>query len=514
MKRSETTDSAGELLSPPDPVPHRHPGIYGNTPPFRAFLRIHSRPIFLGSFESLQEAVSARNRAVEVCDRHKAAGLPLTLSDLRGSRKAGTRSPLEKITNLLDPDADPAIERVRSKDRDRTLAKRWRTWVPAHLSLAKKIVAQAERDLARPRTHPPQQVTETAGPPPGAAAVAPQPPAVRVAEHVAGAPVGAGGQALPWEAWLTAFESDLVSRHCTTQHVRQTVRQAREVIYASGPGPLSQQNLQRAIGAIVEKGRSLRTANSYLCSLKSFMAWCLRGELIGKDVARGIRRYKSDRDRRHRRGAFTDEELARLLATAEASPAVWFGISGADRAELYHAAACTGLRLSTLRQIKVGQFYVSEFESVPHVRAFGEQLKDAEDLVIPIHPESAARLRRYLEGKPSASPAFKSTAGIWDTVRMLRKDLREAGIPYCTTTTLSNGQVRRSHVHDFHSLRMVFGTRCLRAGIPLPTVQAWMGHSTPTLTANVYSETLLTDGLKLLLKVPAIGGTPEDRQAA
>jgi integrase len=256
-------------------------------------------------------------------------------------------------------------------------------------------------------------------------------------------------------------------------------------------------------------------------ALKSFLAWCVRVRLIEENPARHIKRYKQERDRRHRRAAFTDQQLTRLLDVTKASGMVFRGIFGDDRAELYHAAACTGLRIGTLRKVVVGQFHVAETDAVAFVRVYAEQLKDAEDLTVPIAPDSAARLRRYFAGRGPNETAFKTPRRLEDAVQMLRCDLAEAGIPYCTTADAGNGRVRRTRVLDFHSFRKTFGTRCARAGVPLTTLQRWMGHSTPVLTANIYSEVVLEDTPELLLRIPSIardgghvGSKADDKKAA
>ena len=67
---------------------------------------------------------------------------------------------------------------------------------------------------------------------------------------------------------------------------------------------------------------------------------------------------------------------------------------------------------------------------------------------------------------------------------MLRRDLAEAGLPY---------QDERGRYYDFHSFRHRYITRLAAAGVPLAFAQKLARHSTPTLTANDYTQASLGD---------------------
>ena len=61
---------------------------------------------------------------------------------------------------------------------------------------------------------------------------------------------------------------------------------------------------------------------------------------------------------------------------------------------------------------------------------------------------------------------------------------------------------------DFHALRVTFGTALARAGVRLQVAQRLMRHSTPVLTANVYTRLELHD---LRGAVDNLGAKPEPR---
>ncbi len=60
---------------------------------------------------------------------------------------------------------------------------------------------------------------------------------------------------------------------------------------------------------------------------------------------------------------------------------------------------------------------------------------------------------------------------------------------------------------DFHALRVTFGTALARAGVRLQTAQRLLRHSTPVLTANVYTKLELHD---LRGAVARLSGTNEE----
>ena len=79
-------------------------------------------------------------------------------------------------------------------------------------------------------------------------------------------------------------------------------------------------------------------------------------------------------------------------------------------------------------------------------------------------------------------------------------DLTEAGIPVVDS---------RGRVVDFHSLRHSFVTALGRSGCPLVVAQALARHSTPTLTANTYSDVDATDQSQYLDRLALPTGEPD-----
>jgi hypothetical protein len=119
---------------------------------------------------------------------------------------------------------------------------------------------------------------------------------------------------------------------------------------------------------------------------------------------------------------------------------------------------------------------------------------------VPLRPDVAAMLREYLASKSSDSPVWP---GSWASARrgaaMLRRDLRDAGVPY-----IVDGPDGPAYA-DFHSLRHTFLTSLGKSGVELRTAQLLAGHSSPTITAR-YSHRSLADLADAVRKLPSPTG--------
>jgi len=69
-------------------------------------------------------------------------------------------------------------------------------------------------------------------------------------------------------------------------------------------------------------------------------------------------------------------------------------------------------------------------------------------------------------------------------------------------------------VVDFHALRTTFGTNLARGGVSLVMAQRLMRHSTPTLTANVYTVLSRDDERAAVAALPDWTGPAAEEQRA
>lgn len=207
---------------------------------------------------------------------------------------------------------------------------------------------------------------------------------------------------------------------------------------------------------------------------KGFIRWAHRNGRVGADGLAALEGWAIAGREVSRRRALTDDEIERLLATAAAGPVRW-NMTGPDRMMLYLVALSTGFRAGELRTRKVGDFALDVKQ--PHLRleALGAKNRKSVDQQLPA--EIVPLLRRWLSGRSRHELAWpgleKSPAG-----RMIRTDLLAANIERVD----SDGRKV-----DFHALRHTFASRMARAGVQLTDAQRAMRHSSPTLTANIYT---------------------------
>jgi integrase len=111
--------------------------------------------------------------------------------------------------------------------------------------------------------------------------------------------------------------------------------------------------------------------------------------------------------------------------------------------------------------------------------------KSNEARIVDLTPQARALLETwYAESGGGEGLVFeKETGGYLDgnytLKRVLYPALKRAGIPRVG---------ERGRKRDFHSFRHTFARIALEAGVPIDWVRAQLGHSSITLTVDVYGE--------------------------
>ena len=187
-----------------------------------------------------------------------------------------------------------------------------------------------------------------------------------------------------------------------------------------------------------EDGLAHRTCNHALRAIKSFSRWLALDKRIAQDPIASLTGFNSETDPKHQRRELTDDEITKLVGAAEANDDCAMG--GQDRAMLYRLALGTGFRASELRSLTPKSFDLTSDPPTVTVTAACSKRRRLD--VQPIRSDLAKLLSDWLSQKPSQNQVF--TAMPQMTGRMIRSDLKRAGIPYADA---------EGRVADFHALR-------------------------------------------------------------
>jgi integrase len=224
--------------------------------------------------------------------------------------------------------------------------------------------------------------------------------------------------------------------------------------------------IERALGYLSD--RSSRTQNKALGHFKAFFSWLVRTGRHDSNPPQFITKLKEIRVREERR-ALTKEELERLT-TSEFIPEY--------RRVIYRIASYTGLRRSELNSITWEDIDLERKEI--YLRA--KNSKNSKPATIYLDGITSEMLQQWL-----IDPWAKHGDDVYEyTMRPIppvpamtsfRDDLLHADIAKKNT----------QGVIDFHSLRVTFASLLALNGVPLALAQKLMRHSTPVLTANIYT---------------------------
>lgn len=247
---------------------------------------------------------------------------------------------------------------------------------------------------------------------------------------------------------------------------------------------------------------SLRTRNSWTATLKAFGNWLVATRRAVYNPFHLLPLANAEKARVRVRRHGEPKDLKKLIEAARAD-GEYQGLGGPDRAALYLLALYSGLRAGALFQLTPESFTWSGKVPVS-VYAPARGQKAGEDHGIPLRGYAARELAGWLKGKPAGELLFRVRSGRPRTARMIRHDLTAAGLRYADAA---------GRVLDFHALRVSFGVMLAKAGVPLVLAQQLMQHSTPVLTANIYSRVggELADEVAKLPSLGAklgAGGTP------
>jgi integrase len=265
---------------------------------------------------------------------------------------------------------------------------------------------------------------------------------------------------------------------------------------------------------------SQKTASYYLRDCKQFARWLLRDGRAA-DNALAYLTMTGDTENRRKRRALASDELALLIAHAEASgPSL--GVPGKDRAMFYRLAAGTGFRRNELATLTPEAFDLDG--DPPTVTIEAGYSKHRRRDVQPIRADLAGLLADWLEGKPAGVPVFDLPC---KPMELIARDLGAARASWVKAPAAYSEQVARKRSDflafkdaagryaDLHALRHLYVSTLANANVPVKAVQELARHSDPRLTLGVYTHARIHDLAGALEALPSVKPTDApERQAA
>lgn len=190
------------------------------------------------------------------------------------------------------------------------------------------------------------------------------------------------------------------------------------------------------------------TVNSYARKLTKFCKWCIDGGLMREMP---IRFKNLDNTPQQERGAFSSEELKRLMSVAPP----W-------RALLYRFAGVVGFRKTAISTLQIRDM---DWENLT-VRLHFKNAKNRKTTIKPVPPLLAQDLYVLCEGRPDTDPLIP-LHNPKQAVKRLHQDMKNAHIP------IFDAAGRR---RDFHSLKAALGTMLDGLGLAPGTIQKALDH--------------------------------------
>lgn len=233
-------------------------------------------------------------------------------------------------------------------------------------------------------------------------------------------------------------------------------------------------------------GIGQRTFNFYLKGARQFCRWMIKERRATASPIEHLSCIKQTEKRRKRRAMGLDEQGRLLEVTAAGEP--HHNMTGPERSLVYKLAIQTGMRANEIRHLSKSSFNFAEAT----VTVQAGYTKNKETAVIDLKRRTAAELEIFLANK---LPQMKAFAMPDQPVKMLKKDLTTANIPYKT----DEGQA------DFHSLRHCFITNLARQGVHPKDAQVLARHSTITLTMDYYTHTKRESLRNIIENQPDLG---------
>ena len=224
-------------------------------------------------------------------------------------------------------------------------------------------------------------------------------------------------------------------------------------------------------------GASAKTIKEYQISLNAFLNYLVRVERLERNPLAKVEHVETRGRQVRPYRAFTEDELRKL-----------FPVAG-PRLLVYQVMLYTGQRPEEVAALVWDDLHLNEERPFVLVRV--ETTKDKDKRAVPLHPLLASALK-VAKPENATGPVFPH----FPTRRTLLADLVRAGIERKDTLG------RTLHLRSF---RKTWQTLGVRYGINQRSAQAVLGHSDPSLTANVYTDVPALGLHDEIAKLPWLG---------
>jgi integrase len=291
---------------------------------------------------------------------------------------------------------------------------------------------------------------------------------------------------------LPAFKESLSDN--SPKYIKLTVNQVRRVIVGAELKTLSDiepEPVQKFLRSLRKEERfGHRTYNQYLQAMGTFCNWCVATKRLIQNPLKGIEKLNTAVDVRHARRALTSDEMAKLVASARSSGISIQRFTGEQRARIYLLSYLTGLRRNELASLTPRSFDLTA--KTPTLTVEAKSSKHRRKDVLPLHPELAAWLPKWLRGLQPGDKLFPNLARK-KTYIMVRKDLERIGIAYETPDGIADFHAAGRHSHI---------TELLRSGASLPEAKELARHTDIKMTMR-YTHIGLKDQARAISAMPS-----------
>lgn len=325
-------------------------------------------------------------------------------------------------------------------------------------------------------------------------------------------------RAQPLEEHLAGFETMLVSRGVTADHVEQTMARLRKAFAWFGVATLEGIEFSKATAYLAhlrrDKKRSAKTCDDYGAHLKFFGQWLVNDGRLQENPFRLLRNTRTEADQTRRRQALNLAQLEQLAAAAVQRPLQeWrrthprgapepleaLRRAGERRSLLYWFAGLTGLRANECRQLTWADVELEGNPPTITVRA--QYAKSRRSARLPLHRHLAKLLQaeqkqQAIELRRPVRPADAVLHVPRWLADQLRKDARWAEIKDVDD---------QGRVLDFHALRTSCATILASHGVAPSVAQRILRHSDPRITAKHYTKLALGELADALGSLPDPG---------